>query len=283
MSLRKPFCPLWYPRRPEDVAAYLDKAAEKSGAPVTAALVPHAGWAYSGKIAGKAYSLLPQADVFAFVAVNHRGLGPGVSVYARGEWETPLGTLAVEDKFCTELMKRSEIFTDDVLAHRFEHSIEVQVPFVLALNPRARLVPISMRDYRPETCRALGLALAEAVRIFQEKNPGKNIAVLASSDLSHCGPRYEQIPPEGMTADGYAREQDKKALDAILNLDAESLRRAVVAQNVTICGLGPAAAVMETAKQLGLNKTKLAAYGTSADVSGKDSEDVVGYAGVLIS
>jgi AmmeMemoRadiSam system protein B len=158
----------------------------------------------------------------------------------------------------------------------------VQIPFLEVQNPGTKIVPIEMRDYRLETCMDIAHAIARAVDETCKKNPGKKISAVASSDMTHCGNIYGQIPPSKMSAGQFARRQDEKAIEQMLNLNPEKLLEVVRKNSLTMCGSGPAAAVLEAARNLGAARGELAEYSTSADVSGKDSEMAVGYAGIVI-
>lgn len=288
MFRRKAYCQNWYPSAPEEVAKYLSP---KKGLPnpkgkietaLSFAIVPHAGWIYSGKVAGTVYSSLTAADTVIFVATNHTGLGPASSLFPQGDWETPLGSVPVEETFSRELLKRSNFLKPDLEAHLYEHAIEVQLPFVQTLNPETKIVPIEMRDYRLEVCKEIGAAIAQTMTQLMNNNPQRTFAVIASSDMTHCGERYGQTPPQTISPKDFARKQDQQAIDQILNMDSEGLLRVVKEKNITMCGSGPAAVVIESAKIMGARKGELMAYATSADVSDKDSDMAVGYAGIVI-
>lgn len=283
MFIRKAYCQNWYPQKKEEIVKYLSPQKEKVNAQLSFAVVPHAGWLYSGKVAGAVYSLLPDADTVIFVATNHTGLGGGISLFPEGKWEMPFGSVSTDGKFSKELLKHSKFLKEDVEAHCYEHAIEVQLPFLQVLNPQTKIIPIEMRDYRLESCRDIGQAIAKTIRELLKKNPKNKFSVIASTDMTHCGEPYGQFPPEKMSADDFARSQDKIAIEQILKMNSERLLEVVKENEITMCGSGPAAAIIETAKMLGANQTRLVAYSTSADVSGKESEIAVGYAGILIS
>lgn len=280
--IRYPYCDNWYPQTIEEIRTYFPVEIERSQAQVVLAIVPHAGWIYSGKIAGKVYASFPKVDTVIFTATNHTGLGPGCSVFPEGSWETPWGAIPVDTDFSENLLKVSQTIKPDTSAHLYEHAIEVQLPFLPMINPNVKIVPIEIRDYRWETCKEAGTAIAKVIREMNHKHPKNKYAFAASSDMTHCGMNYGQMPPSGMMADAFARSQDSLALKPILNLDPENFLKTIKEHNITACGPGAIAVVLQTAKELGKQKARLIAYGTSADMAGKNSELAVGYAGVLI-
>jgi hypothetical protein len=165
----------------------------------------------------------------------------------------------------------------DQLAHQYEHCLEVQLPFLSALRPDISIVPIVVGERGLESCLALGGALAAIVEEAGSDAP----LLIASSDMTHCGPGFEQFPPGNLTADAFARRQDRLALDALLALDETRFYSTVELYDVTMCGYAPTAAVLAAARKLGAREARLVRYATSADVSG-DVNRVVGYAGVTI-
>lgn len=279
---RKPYCPNWYPEQAEKIQEYLSASKEKIEATFSFAIAPHAGWIYSGKVAGMVYSSLALVDTTIFLATNHTGLGTASSLFPSGIWEMPLGTVAIDENFSKELLSCSKVLKPDIEAHLYEHAIEVQIPFLQVLNPKTKIVPIEMRDYHLEICKEIGQSISQVIQKIWKKNPGASFAIIASTDMTHCGENYGQLPPKHLSPDVFARQQDKMAIEQILNLNPEGLLNKVKEQNITMCGSGPAAAVIQTAKELGANKGELLAYSTSADVTGKDAEMAVGYAGILI-
>lgn len=280
--IRKPYCQGWYPETLDKVKGFISSGKEKTDEKIILGIVPHAGWFYSGKVAGIVYGSISKVDTIIFTATNHTGEGPPSSLFPAGLWQTPFGEIQVDSDFSERLLKTSKTLQTDVQAHIYEHAIEVQLPFLSALYPEAKIVPIEMRDYRIETCREIGHSIAKVIEQMTKKFPNKKYAVIASSDMSHCGKRYGQIPPQNMTPNRFAKEQDQVAIEQILKLNSEKLLKVVKENKITMCGSGPAATVIETAGKLGIQKTKLLDYKTSADVSGEDTDLAVGYAGILI-
>jgi len=247
----------------EQVDSLLVPAAE----PVTAlaAVVPHAGFMYSGSVAGRVYGAMRPADVYILVGPNHTGLGVPVSLMSFGEWEIPGQRLPIAYRVAQRLLTSVEFAEEEEQAHKLEHSLEVQLPFVKRVSPNAKIVPIVIGDTRLETCIALGRGLAQAV-----VEDTRSVLLVASSDMSHYVP------------DTLARELDQKALDRIRALDPEGLHRVVKNLGISMCGVAPTTAVLAAAVALGAEKADVVAYMTSGDISG-DRDRVVGYAGVVIT
>lgn len=234
-------------------------------------VVPHAGLMYSGPVAGAVYSRVELPASVVLIGPNHTGLGPGVSLMAKGSWETPLGVSGIDESLAAAILARSPRIRDDSLAHLREHSLEVQLPFLQYLRNDIRIVPIQMLDVRLETCLEVGRAVAGAIR---EEGPGargrgSGVLIVASSDMTHYEPA------------GEARQKDEKAIREMLNLDPEGLHRVVRDLSISMCGFGPAAAVLTACKALGASKAELVRYANSGEVSG-DLVKVVGYAGIVI-
>lgn len=270
----------WYPQKKEEILQYLAPRQVAAKA-LSFAMVPHAGWLYSGKTAASVYSSLPSTDIAIFLATNHTGLGAPTSIFPEGKWKMPLGELEVERLTVETLLKNSGTLKLDREAHLYEHAIEVQLPFLQVLQPQAKIVAIEMRDYRIATCKEVARALAKTIETITAKNPERKFWVIASSDMTHCGESYGQTPPGKMSPDEFARKQDSLAIEKMQELDAEGLLQTVKKNSITMCGSGPAAVVIETAKMLGAKKGELLSYATSAEVSGKDSDLAVGYAGMV--
>jgi AmmeMemoRadiSam system protein B len=230
-------------------------------------ICPHAGYMYSGPIAAHSYYIMaldgiPEAAVI--IGPNHTGLGSGVSMMAEGFWETPLGKLQVNSELAKEIYKLSNLIDLDETAHIYEHSIEVQLPFIQYLyGDKLSIVPICMMMQDLETSVEVGKAIAEACK-------EKNIVIIASSDMTH----YE-------TAES-AKRKDKLAIEAILSLDEFKFESIVYANNISMCGYGPVASALKASKMLGANKAELLAYGTSGDIT-KDYSAVVGYAAIAVT
>ena len=266
-EVREPvFAGSWYPGNPEvlsrDIQRYLgDAKKEKVEGEVVALVSPHAGYMYSGRVAAYAYQLLEgkHFDSVIVVAPSHQALFKGASLYDRGGYRTPLGVVPIDVELSKKMMeKRKEIhFFPE--AHSQEHSLEIQIPFLQVVLKTFKLIPIVMEPYWSwETCQYLASAIAETVK-------GKNVLLVASSDLSHFH-SYEE-----------AVKLDKIVLDHIDRFDPEGLNRDLRSSRCEACGGGPIISIMLAAKALGANKGKVLKYLNSGDVTG-DRSRVVGYA-----
>lgn len=248
-------------------------------------LSPHAGLIYSGPVAGAVYSRIALPDTIILVGPNHTGLGTPVSVMCEGSWDTPLGSVDVDEALARSILSRAPHMQEDTLAHLREHSLEVQLPFIQYFKKSFTIVPIQMLDTRLDTCLEVGRAVAEAIRSRSQKAEGKGQPelmkglraanpelplIVASSDMSH----YERAR--------IAKEKDEKAIACILNLDPEGLYRTIKDYGITMCGYGPAVVMLTACKILGATRAELVKYANSGDVSG-DYDQVVGYAGIFIS
>lgn len=226
-------------------------------------MVPHAGYQYSGAIASHGYCKLVQngfPEVFIILSPNHTGYGSEVSVFNEGEWITPLGSAAVDDEFADSIISHSDIASADFLAHKYEHSIEVQLPFLQYFSNDFKIVPVTMRSQSFVASSDLAKAIFEA---GNELN--KSYAVIASTDLSHFNNQEK-----ANTVDGYV-------LEDIGEMNEFKLFEEVIQYNITMCGYGPVMTTISLSKMSNKNKSEILAYGTSGDVTG-DFTSVVGYA-----
>jgi AmmeMemoRadiSam system protein B/AmmeMemoRadiSam system protein A len=260
----------FYPEKPDvlsqDVKRYLENVKkERVEGEIIALISPHAGYMYSGQVAASAYKLIEGKtfDTVIVVGPSHQALFKGVSLYSRGGYRTPLGVVPVDVELSKKIMERGKEIRFLPEAHRQEHSLEVQIPFLQTALKRFKLIPIVMEPYWSwETCQSLASAMVEAVR-------GKNVLLIASSDLSHFH-SYEK-----------AVELDRIVLHHMERLDPEGLNRDLRNGRCEACGGGPIVSVMLAAKALGANRGKVLQYLNSGDVTG-DRSRVVGYgAGVF--
>jgi len=241
-------------------------------------VVPHAGYVYSGAVAAHSYYYLSNngfADSFIILGPNHTGYGSGVSIMTEGAWETPLGTVPINESLSKELLKG--IIDKDEDAHRYEHSIEVQLPFLQfsAGSKKFDFVPICMAMQDFQTSKELGEIIADAI-----KKSKKNVAIIASSDFSHAGFNYMSMPPAGMRVDKYAEKQDRLAIDQILKMDPKGLTETIEKNNITMCGYGPVATMLTASKIIGAKQVELLKYGTSYEV--QPSSSCVGYGALAV-
>jgi len=227
-------------------------------------VAPHAGYIYSGHVAGAVYSRLEVPEHCVILCPNHTGRGVPLSVMAATTWQTPLGEVAASAELGSQLLRRCQLLQEDSAAHRGEHAIEVQLPFLQAQQKNLHIVPIAVGTSDLQALRGLGEALADVIGAREEK-----VLIVASSDMNH----YE--------SDAVTRVKDRKAIERVLALDARGLWEVVMSEDISMCGFGPAVAMLTAAKILGATKAALVKYATSGDVSG-DYESVVGYAGIIV-
>lgn len=254
----------FYPRNKNDLDREISQCFDGVQAgqkPVLGAVVPHAGYIYSGNTAAHVYSMLPEADTFVLLGPNHTGYGSPISVSSE-IWSTPFGEVGSDIEFIEALPGR--IIDTDETAHKYEHSIEVQLPFLQHLFHDFKIVPICMGMQDEETALEVGMELAEAVRKVNKK-----VVIIASSDFSHYKP------------DKVAREDDAYFIRSIIDLDIPGFYRKLYERNASVCGYGPIAAMLTASKALGAKKGTLVKYSTSGDITG-DLAAVVGYAGIIV-
>ncbi len=232
-------------------------------------LSPHAGLLYSGSVAGAVYSSVELPDTFVLIGPNHTGLGAPISLMASGQWETPLGTVNIDEPLAAAILSKSSRIHEDTLAHIREHSLEVQLPFIQYFKKKFTIVPIQMLDVRLESCLEVGAAVAGAIREQGAGGRGQGVLIIASSDMSH----YE-------TAET-ASVKDHKAIHHILDLDPEGLYHTVKDNGISMCGFGPAVAMLSACRTLGATRAELIKYTNSGEASG-DYKQVVGYAGIVV-
>ncbi len=227
-------------------------------------VVPHAGYMYSGHVAGAVFSRVEIPEHCIILCPNHTGRGRPLAAMTATTWETPLGKVAASSELGSQLLRRFPPLEEDGAAHRVEHAIEVQLPFLQAEQKKLHIVPIAIgtRDY--DILRGLGEAVGDV--ISESKN---RTLVVASSDMNH----YE--------SDAVTRVKDRKAIERVLALDARGLWETVMNEDISMCGFGPTVIMLTAAKKLGATSATLVRYATSGDVSG-DFERVVGYAGIIV-
>jgi len=225
---------------------------------------PHAGLVYSGHVAGALFSSIKFPKTFVMLGPNHTGIGPSVSLMDDGEWEIPTATFGIDRKLASRIAMNSAKVSRDAKAHIFEHSLEVQLPFLAAFSPEVKIVPIALLSATLDDCLELGGAIAKAV-----KEVDYPVVILASSDMSHYLP------------DKQARFKDNKAIDRILDLDPQGLYETVLKERISMCGYLPTTVMLAASKLLGADSAKLVKYATSGEVSG-DYDSVVGYAGIIV-
>ena len=255
----------FYPLRPENLEKELKQCfdgLEIRERNILGAVCPHAGYVYSGKVAAHVYAVLPKADTYVLFGPNHTGYGSPVSV-STDAWRTPLGTLEVDRELAEGLA--GSIIDADELGHRYEHSIEVQLPFLqYRFDQNFRILPICLGMQDEETAVEVGNLVANLV-----SESGKKVVFIASSDFTHYQPA------------NIARETDNEIIKAILNLDVSGIYERLYRRNASVCGYGPISAMLTASRKLGATRAELLNYSNSGDVSG-DMDAVVGYAAIIV-
>lgn len=229
-----------------------------------AAVTPHAGYMYSGRVAAAVYAQITPPETWVILGPNHTGLGAKASIMTSGAWETPLGAMGIDAELAKAILAAASPLRDDSLAHAREHSIEVQLPFLQCAGGSSAFVPIALFAHDYAVCRDVGLAVAGAIH-----STGRRAVVAASTDMSHYVSR------------SVATTKDRKAIDAMLALDPETLHRVVRQEGISMCGFHAATAALVAAKTLGATSAELVAYTDSGEVTG-DTTEVVAYAGMVI-
>jgi len=257
----------FYPSNPNELAAlirqYTKPANIAAPARVTACLVPHAGYVYSGHVAGAVFARIAIPKKIVILGVRHYPRGENAAILSSGAWRTPLGDAMIDEPLAKALRTACPLLREDDAAHRDEHSLEVQIPFLQVLRPDFTFVPIALGTVRFEELMTVGEAIGRVLAASSEK-----ILLLTTSDLNH----YEN--------DATTRIKDYKAIERILALDARGLYDTCRNEEISMCGLGPVVAMLTALKELGRTQSELIRYSTSGDASG-DFSAVVGYAGML--
>jgi AmmeMemoRadiSam system protein B len=248
----------------QEICAYLAQTPQHTPIRALACMVPHAGYMYSGHVAGAVFAALEIPQLCLVICPNHTGVGRALAILSEGAWETPLGNVPIDSPFAAALKQCCPVLQEDATAHRGEHGAEVELPFLQMRQPDLRFVPIALGTGQFDVLAALGEAIADV--IAAQNAP---VLIVASSDMNH----YE--------SDAITRVKDHTAIEPILRLDARALYDAVTQQHISMCGFGPAVAMLTAAKKLGATSAELVKYATSGDVSG-DRELVVGYAGIVV-
>jgi len=264
----------FYPGDADDLraeaSAYLSQANSahlETPKPAIGCIAPHAGYVYSGHVAGAVFARVEVPKRCVVLCPNHTGMGRALAVMSDGAWQTPLGDVPIDGELAAALKQRFPALNEDLAAHLAEHAIEVELPFLLLRQPELRIVPIALGTREFGTLEQLGLALADV--IAAESDHSDPVLIVASSDMNH----YE--------SDAVTRVKDHRAIERILTLDPRELFDVVTQQDISMCGLGPAVVMLTAARQLGARSAELVRYATSGDISG-DRERVVGYAGVIV-
>ena len=256
----------FYPASPQElqqeVTRFLGKPVKRRRA--LGIVAPHAGYVYSGAVAGAVYAQVEIPRRVIVLCPNHTGHGSPLSITSQGSFRTPLGEIAIDAPLAEALKSNFPLLREDAAAQQREHAVEVQLPFLQAQRADAVFVPITVGTGQFEVLSALGVVMAKAIAAA-----GEPVLMVASSDMNH----YED--------DQETRIKDALAIEQVLSLQPAGLFQTVRAQDISMCGVGPAVAMLTAALKLGAAKAELIRYATSGDVSG-DREHVVGYAGIAV-
>ncbi|MGC1483893.1 MAG: AmmeMemoRadiSam system protein B [Candidatus Acidiferrum sp.] len=259
----------FYPSNPTELSTLVKQCTkiEKDAVPVRAkaCLVPHAGYIYSGQVAGAVYARMAIPRKIVILGVRHYPRGENAAILSSGAWRTPLGDAGIDEPLAEALRTACPLLREDSVAHNTEHSLEVQIPFLQVLKLEFTFVPIALGTLRFEDLVSVGEGIGRVLAASTEE-----ILLLTTSDLNH----YEN--------DEMTRIKDGKAIEQILALDARRLYDTCRNEAISMCGLGPTVAMLTALHSLGTVRPELVCYATSADVSG-DFNAVVGYAGMLFS
>jgi MEMO1 family protein len=256
----------FYPGRPDElrrmVESYTGIPEQKISA--RAVLVPHAGYIYSGLVAGRVFSSVLLPKHFILIGPNHTGRGAALALSPAGSWQTPLGTVEIDAGMNRDLMSYAPGLQEDSLAHQMEHCLEVQIPFLQVLQPEFTFSAICVRTIEYKALEELGHALTRLITTWNTP-----VLIVTSSDMTH----YENAEA--------AAKHDKLAIDRILAVDPSGLYRIVMENDITMCGFAPAVVMLTACLDLGASSGRLIQYTNSGEESG-DYDRVVGYAGIVI-
>jgi AmmeMemoRadiSam system protein B len=248
----------------KEINSMIDVSGKKESA--IGVVSPHAGYVYSGRVAGAVLSSIKPRPIYVILGPNHTGLGGAFSICASDTWITPLGEIKVNKKLTDALKSASKMIEEDESAHLYEHSIEVQLPILQVVQKDFTIVPIVIGSSSLSDYEEVGKAVAAAVK---ELKMDGDVTIIASSDMTHYEPQDR------------AEEKDKKAISAILDLDEKALVDVVGKFDISMCGYGPVSTMLAASKALGARHAKLIKYETSGVASG-DFSSVVGYAGMIV-
>jgi len=239
-----------------------DKAVKEE---VIGLVAPHAGYIYSGPVVGATISRIKFKDTFIIMGPNHTGSGNPLSIMTEGVWKTPLGEVEIDSELAKKILAASGSLQEDHVAHQYEHSLEVQLPFLQYFKPDIKLVPIILAPASGAIYKEIGQEIARAI-----KELNREVVIIASSDMNHYEPQES------------TQRKDDQALEAILDLNEDELLKRVQEFNISMCGYAPAVSLISAAKELGATGAELVRYQTSGDTTG-DYTTVVGYAGIIVT
>jgi len=258
----------FYPSSPQglknQIETLIDKNADKLN--VIACMLPHAGYAYSGAVAGQTASRIDIKDKIVLLGPNHTGYGVPFSIMTEGTWQTPLGEIKIDSHLAGQILKNSRYLEDDFMAHIYEHSLEVELPILQYFKTIFEIVPISVLSDDIAVLKEIGQDIASTIK---EANLKDSTLIVASSDMTHYEPQAQ------------AQKKDQEAIKAILELNEDKLMEKIRSLGISMCGYAPVIVMLSAAKLLGAKNAQLIKYQTSGDVTG-DTSKVVGYAGIVV-
>ena len=256
----------FYPASRMELQSNLDKLLAPSGKKINAigVIAPHAGYIYSGAVAGAVFARVEVPRRVLVLCPNHTGMGQPLSIMSTGSFRTPLGDVAIDTQLAEALKKGFPLLREDLASQEREHAVEVQLPFLQAERKDVTFVPITVGTGQFEVLSALGVVIAKVIDAC-----GEPVLIVASSDMNHYEPDEE------------TRVKDALAIEQVLGLQPSGLFQTVRGQHISMCGVGPAVAMLTAALKLGASSAELVKYATSGDVSG-DRKHVVGYAGIVV-
>lgn len=260
----------WYPSDPKvlkaDIERFFSNVADQDiNGNIIGLVVPHAGYVYSGQIAAHAYKQIrgEKFDAVIVIGPSHHAYFNGVSVYDQGGYETPLGVVPIDVPLVKSLVECHELIFSNRAAHRQEHSVEIQLPFLQIALSEFRFVPLVMGDQSPQTCEILSECIFESIE-------NRKVLIVGSSDLSHFHSYDKAVSLDHLT------------LSHILKMDGQSLLQDLGGGICEACGGGPIVSTMLASEKLGADNVTVFKYANSGDVTG-DKRSVVGYASVIFT
>ncbi|MFP3976214.1 MAG: AmmeMemoRadiSam system protein B [Dehalococcoidia bacterium] len=256
----------FYPGSADSLRTELDRLMDMTAPKekVVGLVTPHSGLWFSGRVAGATYSRVKMKDTFVIIGPHHTKWGAPFSIMAEGTWITPLGHVEIDTQLSKAIVSLSSHLENDIAAHVFEHSIEVQLPFLQHLKEDIKIVPIVLASASEQVYKEIGKSIAQAV-----KELGQEVVIVAASDMTHWEPNDS------------VRSKDSKAIESILRLDEHEFLERVKELDITMSGDGPVVSMICAAKELGSTEGELVHYLTSGDVLG-NFDSVVGYAGIIL-
>lgn len=248
----------------KQIESFIDNRAIKIDA--LGCMVPHAGYVYSGSVAGATISSINIKDKIILLGPNHTGYGGAFSIMSEGTWQTPMGEVKIDTEVAKKILSNSRFLKDDSLAHLYEHSLEVELPFLQYFKADLKIIPIAFLSDNMNILEEIGKEIAGTIK---ELKLNDSVTIVASSDMTHYEPH------------DVAQKKDKLAIESILELNEEKLMHAIEEFNISMCGYAPVIVMLSLTKELGAKNSKLIKYQTSGEVT-QDFDSVVGYAGIII-